>query len=650
MALKNIYRFQYCSPSYPAVFSCKLIPCVILIFLLSGTTKAQDDISKSLPVKPIVSTIGTDSIDYNSVNSVPLRIDTIQVDTLTKYDKIKDLKNKLLDQLTTKQPENDEQIVESINAGYNDYQGMTIRNIEFKQLEIFGQSVKDTSTVPTKWVERLGNGLHINTQQFVLRNRLLFHPGDKLDAYQLLENERLFRELSFIDDAKVFVLEAQGDSVDILFVTKDVLPLGGGIELFDVLYGKASIYDKSLMGLGHELYYHLTWNNDTIPLYGHKLRYSIPTIGNTFFSVAASYENQWDLEAFKFYLNRNFFASNIKYAGGVGYENIYSLRDVQFPDTTFKGAEVDYKYYDLWLGRAINLSLFSSLRRKTTLTVTSRINRYEFYKRPEVNESLLYQFQERTVYLASVGISIQEYKRSKLIYGFGRTEDVPYGMSFSFTAGKEYNEFHNRPYLGLSFSGASSITKHGRIYNRASYGTFFNNGIEQGLLDIMVGYFSGLINKEGRYNYRIFTDVQYKAGFNRYEDEFMQFTRNDGIRGLMSTELRGNQRLNLKFETVCYSPHSIFGFRFLYFTFFDAGIISNQTQPLIDNQLYTGFGAGVKIRNENLIINTIQFRLAYYPILPANVIPDYIQLTTVGNQRFEDFFLQKPEIIQYQIR
>jgi len=215
------------------------------------------------------------------------------------------------------------------------------------------------------------------------------------------------------------------------------------------------------------------------------------------------------------------------------------------------------------------------------------------------------------------------------------------------TTGIEHNEFYNRPYFGISCAWGKEIRKIGYLYHRLDYGTFLNYGIEQGLLIYKVKYFTPLLNSRGRYSYRIFTNLTYKSGYNRFEDEFMEFTRRDGIRGLESDNLRGNQRMNVSFESVCYSPHYILGFRFVYFTFFDAGIITNAHDALFQNHLYTGFGAGVKIRNENLIFDTVLLQFGYYPLLPDNATPEYIKLTSAGNPRLDNFVVQRPEIIRY---
>jgi hypothetical protein len=580
--------------------------------------------------------------------------DTLASDTVSSNERIKKLKESLINKISViENAENGsskEDISNNLIYGYAPLQGKIIRRIVFKQLEIFGQSVKDTNQIPSKWIEKLGNGLHINTQSSILRNQLIIKTGEPLDLFELTENERLIRELPYIDDAATLVSDLGNDSVDIIIITKDVLPLGFGLELFDVAYGRADFYDKNLLGLGHEINYNLTWDYNRSPYYGHKIRYRIQNIGSSFFSLDASYENLWDIEARKIYINRDFYSQSTKYAGGIGFEKIYSTKDILLPDSTLKDVKVDYNYYDFWIGRAILIRNALVSKSRTNIAITARATQHEFFRRPVTGEKLLYDFHNRTLCLASIGISRQGYYKSTLVYGFGRTEDIPFGFAASFTGGIEFDEFYKRPYFGINISHGSHIKNIGYLRKQVAFGGFIHHNLEQGLLITQLNYFTDLINMLNRYKYRIFVDLQYKAGYNRFEDEYMEFTKRDGIRGLASSALRGNQRLNLNIEPVCYSPHHLLGFKFVYYLFIDVGMIANESNILTNNRLYSGFGAGVRIRNDNLVFDAIHIRLGYYPVLPDDAIPEYIFLTSSSNKRIPNFVTPKPDILKYQTR
>jgi hypothetical protein len=531
--------------------------------------------------------------------------------------------------------------------GFERYSGMIIRNIEFRQLDIFGQSIQDTSQKAENWNEKLGNSLHINTQEKVLRNRLLISSGDTINPLILTDNERLIRELPFIDDAIIYINEVSPDSVDISFYTKDVFSLGAGFELFDVKYGRAGIWNKNLLGVGHELYYYLSWNYNENQKYGHRIGYHIQNIGNTFITANTEYINQWRLESFKIYLNRDFITPQTKYAGGAGYEWIREIRNVEFPDTVFTDQLLNYNLQDFWFGRSYMFSSSQNEKTRRNIALTGRITRYQFQSRPEVDVTILSEFHDRTTFLASAGLTNQHFRKSKLIYGFGRSEDIPLGSMLTVTSGIEMNEYLNRPYLGFNYSLAGEWLDIGYLYQQLEVGGFINEGIEQGEISYNLKYFTPLMNSIGRYNYRLFAAAKYRIGLNRFEDEFLQFSKNDDIRGLTSINLRGNQLMSINLESVCYSPHKPLGFRFVYFLFIDAGLITNRNKVLIKNPVYTGFGAGLRFKNENLVFTTIQMRLSYYPLIPDNTSPEYLQFNGVPDHRFDNFIIPRPEILEY---
>jgi hypothetical protein len=533
---------------------------------------------------------------------------------------------------------------------FTPYKDKIIRNIKYQQLEVLGQNVLDLSEKPDNWFEKLINALHIKTQKNIIENNVIFHTGENVDPTILADNERIIRKMPNIHDARIIPisLNSTNDSVDILVVTKDVLPVGFGIELFDLNKGQAGIWSKNLLGIGHEMYYYLQWNLKASPVYGHKLRYRINNIGNTFISSDATYENNWDTKSYKFYLNREFFTPDIKYAGGAGFEKNKLLVDFHSSDTLFVDQLVDYNYSDFWVGRSIRFNAQKNMLTRRNLSVTGRLYKYNFFNRPDmVNQNHYYSYHSRTTILLGIGISRQAYVRSRYIYGFGRPEDIPYGSYIHLIGGREFNEFNTRNYAAIQFSSGYYFQKFGYLYQQTEYGTFINNGVEQGTIKVNAKYFTSLLNANGRFKHRIFTDINYIRGFNRNSDEYIELSSKEGIRGLNSTALHGNERLFVNIEYDCYSPHKLYGFFHTYFLFFDAGCITDHGS-LLQSPVYSGFGAGVKIRNENLVFNTIFIRIGYYPRLPDPRTVRYYEFygkTTYEYPSFED---KKPEIVKFQ--
>ena len=532
---------------------------------------------------------------------------------------------------------------------YIQYNGKYIRNIQIQQIDVFGPSVYDTSLRPRTWIGRNANNLHINTHPQVLKNKLLIKPGDKLDAYSLADNERIIRGLPYIQDVHIIVKDRPGtDSVDITIVTKDLWPIGFGMELSSAESGNAGIWNKNIFGFGNEFNNFLFWDSKKSPALGFMSDYKVNNFGKSFISADIQYKYLEPERSFMVNLSRNFFSPNIKYAGGLGFANIYTRKDIAFYDTTLLDIPVKYNHIDAWLGRSFRIpQLDYSKSTRTTLVISARVFKDNYYKRPKTTENSLYAYYNKTLTLGSIGLSSQGYFRSRLIYGFGRTEDIPYGVLLKFTGGYEVNEFGNRFYTGLSFSEGHFINRLGYFYNRIRFGGFINSGqLEQGVLSYSNKYFSPLFTKN-RFKYRIYFNLNYTLGINRFQDEFLTINGNEGLTGFTSDQLKGVKKLVGNFESDVFTPYYLYGFRFVFFGFGEIALIGNKGTSVFNNPVYSGIGLGIKIRNERLVFNTLQLRFTYYPISPQGSKVHYIQISGEQKQKPEDFFIKEPQIIDY---
>ena len=80
---------------------------------------------------------------------------------------------------------------QSSETPYVRYNNSIIRSICFRQLDVFGPTVSDTSRKATTWLEKTGNKLHFETNRKILRNNLLIQVGEPLNALTLSDNERI---------------------------------------------------------------------------------------------------------------------------------------------------------------------------------------------------------------------------------------------------------------------------------------------------------------------------------------------------------------------------------------------------------------------------------------------------------------------------
>jgi hypothetical protein len=532
------------------------------------------------------------------------------------------------------------------------YGGRYIRDIHYTKLEPFGPSLRDTSGLPSTNIEQFGNDLHRLTQDRVLKNHLLLREGELVDPNKLADNERIIRKLPFIEDARIYILEDSiaSDSVDILVLTKDNFSIGLGGELLDYNAGRLNIFEKNLFGLGHELHLIFHWDGERSPWLGNEILYRINNLGGSFINSHLRYAQIFDSESYLFGLDRRFFTPDVKWAGAMNLERTRADRLVFYADSADEVFRVKYNIFDLWAGRSFHIPSGRTLtRNRLNFVIASRIFRNHYIDRPEVTDNSLYEFHNRNMWLTSFSVLSQAFFKSNLIFDFGRTEDIPYGMRFTVTMGPEMNEFNSRWYTGFSLSQGRYIGKVGYLYTRFEGGGFLRDDLyfQQGVINTEINYFSPLIIIN-RFKFRHFVNARYVRGIRRFEDEFIGINDLEGIRGFRSSLPLGQQKTILNYEINAFTPYYLYGFRFVIFGFADAGIVGPEYKKWHDGEFFSGLGVGVRIRNERLVFETITLRLGYYANHPEKSFPLFLDV--YGEQRLnpDNFFVTKPDIIGFE--
>lgn len=532
---------------------------------------------------------------------------------------------------------------------FEPYEGKYIRNIMIDQLDVFGPSVFDTAKKAKHWTEKLGNSFHISTSKSFIRNNLFISEQERIDPYILADNERVLRTIPNIQDVRIYIIPIDGNDemVDIKIVTKDVWAVGFSFETFDVDYGNFSVWNNNFLGFGQQLYFKTHYNLNEDPQYGYLARYKIPNLGNTFSTLSFEHEEKWNFNANKVNLDRKFITPTMRLGFGIGYEKKFEIRDYPTIDSTLHDLKINFEYFDTWFGYSLPVGINQQKIRKSVF-VTTRRQSYNYFEPNIISNNYLYEFFTRELYLTSVGFTWQGYYSTRLFLGFGDTEDIPYGGMMKLTGGKEFNDFSNRLYFGATIAYSNYIKNFGFISNKFETGTFYNHHFEQGSMEYEGTYISPIFGTK-RHFFRNIVRLDYLQGYNRYTDEFIELKNNEGIRGLLDPKLIGNKRMFLNNELVYYSPHYLYGFRFVYFTFIDAGIINYKHNTLIKNPVHASFGLGLRIRNERLVFNTLQIQFNFFPF-EANVpMSDkrYIDVSGTPKIRMPEFAERAPEVVKF---
>ncbi|NJO89852.1 MAG: hypothetical protein HC831_13570 [Chloroflexia bacterium] len=188
------------------------------------------------------------------------------------------------------------------------YEGRIIRNIGFKQLNVFGPTIEDTTREAVTWIEKTGNKFHFKTKPYLLRNSLIIKSGYPLDPLKLADNERILREAKYIQDAKIYVhpISEGIDSVDVYIVVKDVWSKAFDLKLDNLYGGSFSLWDRNIFGFGHENQNSIYWDSKENEALGYEGVYNIPNIGGSFIRGRGLYSDKFGNRIYGISIDRTF--------------------------------------------------------------------------------------------------------------------------------------------------------------------------------------------------------------------------------------------------------------------------------------------------------------------------------------------------------
>ncbi len=544
------------------------------------------------------------------------------------------------------------------------YDGKIVGQISIKQIDIFGPKVTDTTGQPKTGVARFFNKMHVNTRDRVIRNNLLIKEGDFINQHKIADNERMLRLLKFIRDARIIIQPraTTSDTVDLLVITQDVMSLSGSLEPEGLTEATIHVNDNNILGTGHQMDNAILIEPEEKQYLGYRGTYQMPNIGGSFLEANLNYYNTNFEDIYRLQVNRDFVVPAIKYAGGAELSFIERttfapwIDSYYVADTFSSGEEIPMMpyslwYQDYWLARSF-VPDFVIQNKRSRVTMALRYSQTHFKERPFVLADSNTAFHNTHLVLAKLGFSKRYYTTEQMVYTYGRTEDIPIGHLLEFTGGPQLGEFYNRWYTGISYSFGRYLNRWGYLSFLSEVGGFLHRGnMEEGVFQIGIKSFSYLIHWN-RTKYRFFLKANYTTGIQRaqtidFRDNYIDIRDENGIRGLSSSEMEGNERLSLSLESVAYTPYSLYGFRLAFFTFADIGWISQPGEIVFNSKTFQGYGMGVRVRNENLAFKTFQIRLAVYPIVPNGETLFGISIGSIPLPGFRDFNTKKPEIVQF---
>lgn len=547
---------------------------------------------------------------------------------------------------------------------YKAYNGRIVRRIDIHTLDPFGYSEIDTTRKPRNWGERMGNRIHIKSKQFAIRNLLLIKKGKPVDSLMVQESERLIRTQRYVSRVYITAIPVSKDSVDISVRVLDswsLIPKGS----ISTSRTSVEIRERNILGTGHEFLSRINNDNDD-GRKAYNLRYTVPTIKNTFIKSTLAYRT--DLDGYygkSLNIERTFFSPFTEWAGGVYVDQQFRQDSLTDASGAYALQNLKYTSQDLWGGKAFRLFEGTSESDRTTrLVAAGRLLFTQYSESPGVEYDPIDYFSGERFFLGGLGISSRQFVEDRYLFNNGIVEDVPIGKVYGLTGGYQTKNGRDRLYLGAR-AAYGSYFSFGYLSGNLEYGTFFRNGVaEQTALSLQLNYFTDLLDC-GKWKLRQFIKPLLIIGTNRLESVADRLTINEssgfqggygagyygynsaGIQGFNSA-INGTKKFVLTFQTQSYSPWQVVGFRLNPFFNYTAAVLGNEIDGLRKNRLYQKIGVGILISNDYLVFNSFQLSIAYYPTIPGQgdnlFLTNTFETTDFG---FQDFEFGKPRTIIY---
>jgi hypothetical protein len=530
------------------------------------------------------------------------------------------------------------------NSPFEAYQGKIIRNIVVKVLPPFGASVYDTGKMAVTGVGKALNSVHINTRKYVIRRNLLVKNGDRIDPAFLADNERVLRNMSSIDNARIIVVQDRpdSDSVDLLVVVKDVWSIGIDIPMITMQHVRVRLYDGNFLGLGDRLSTMMSMDLYSAPFYIFEgLSYTYSNIGRSQINATIGYSaDHTGNRIILLRLDRSFLTNQTKWAGSAyaSWETaVNKIGDTASITSHFRNEGI-------WLGRAY---LLKGQKETSRAVISAAAYRKVYNSRPMVTIDSNRSYYNTLQGLASFSISRNNYYLSDYILDFGTTENLPYGHLFQITVGADQSDFYTRLYSGLHVSMGNFFNKFGYISSYFKFGGFFNHSsFEDAVVKFNLHYFTPLLKThDKRYKFRLFYMADYRYAINPRSNNRDYYDANLNFKIDKPGDesyFNGVNIFSQRLASVCFTPWYFFGFRFAVMMEVQAGLVGKKKEPLYKAPMFSSIGLSIIIKNDNLIFPAFLISGYFYPSSLGNFRQLQYTLSSNLNVEYYDFNVTAP--------
>jgi hypothetical protein len=541
----------------------------------------------------------------------------------------------LKDQETQSQPE-----LADNTEKWIPFRGLIISNIIIKQPPPGSALLPNVIENDSSKINQLINRLHIYTKPAVIQKNLFIKTGDSLIPWKLADNEKLIRNLPYIENARFYVESVSKDSLTLILVVQDKIPYGVFPTIHSANKQSLKIWNSNFMGYGNEFGFRIA--NDKPEFYMSEIYFTLSNLNKKFIQNSMIYQRSLENEYYTLSLRRLYQPGAYKLAGGLELARKQETLPSWFSTDILAQSEMRYLQGNVWLGYQYEIKAQTEKKRPEYLIPAIGIYNTYFQKRPFTSADSNYMLNNCTRLIASVNWLNQNFAESDKLFAQDHPQALPVGFRAGLTLGYRWGEFSKMPYAGIDFRW-SKLGKPADFWVfTAGFGSYIHRQkLYQGVVKGSLYYLSTLM-PVGDYSFRLLNGINYTRGINRLSYDSLYLNNEHGIIGLKTDVIRGMKRINSEFQFILYTPWKWLGFSFTPYLIAESGFIAEENEQLFNKRLVSALGIGLRLRNKYLVFSSIQLRLMYYPYAPGGASSWSFDLTDNIGWEIFDFEPQQP--------
>ncbi len=442
------------------------------------------------------------------------------------------------------------------------------------------------------WVYRAANGLHIETQEAVIRRFLLFEEGEAYDPSLLAQTERNLRALPFLRSATVTALAPRDGTVDVDVVTKDAWTTalavkfgrGGGVVTW-----AAGVTEQNVLGLGKEVGF---LYDDDVERTTRRFQYKDPSLLASYWAASVLYADNSDGYQRLVGIRRPFVSSVDPHAGDAFWNRF--KQDDRIYSSGVVESEFSQRHEQVRISGGMALSRGSSRARRLAAGID--FFQDEFTALPGQTEGPLPTTRDfRYVFVGFEDVQT-DFISERFVNRSERMEDFNLGTRIAAQVGISPRAFgapDNSFAVAAEFSSGWRIGSDAFLQAGATFRSRLDGGIENGMLH-------GILTFVWKHPTHLLQTTVAQLAFDRgwnLDRDIQFFADGDhGLRGYHLYAFEGNRRIVANVE------HRIFGgFEVLQLfslgaaVFVDSGVAVPPGVPLTLSSLKTDAGVGLRI-------------------------------------------------------